>query len=420
MADLDSKSGTRQQAAVLMLGKISYAQENSSKMVEVVDRMIPFVSREGLKKAVSVEARQNGVEALASILGAQTTVEPLTQDRYSQAFDALLPGLNDYTNDQRGDVGSWVRATTLRSLTSLVPSLLDGSSPFTSMLSQAKLDILVGSHAKLAVERIDTVREAAGLGLLELARIKTSEDRLILKGKDLLSEALVEEETSKWRNLAWSSEQILPFLAIKEYRPLLLEGALIATNQHSSSTPFLDYLLMLSRTSSDPAEYTLLQALQDLHALARRNFGQNRIFVPFLFILSSLAEAGSLEVLVSENEVEGTKWMKNLLAIAVNSVQKMKAAQRVAASSKVVTSFVAVPSVAILAAEKVSPFLLHHLTWLRQQAADDLFGAVSSLGLEEDSTELESLLTETSWSSGDCEKDANRVVELLKGALERR
>ena len=100
--------------------------------------------------------------------------------------------MHDYTNDQRGDVGSWVRATTLRSLTSLVPSLLDGSNPFTLVLTQTQLDTLIGTFAKLALERIDTVREAAGLGLLELARIETNGEKLIMKGKDLLSGALSE------------------------------------------------------------------------------------------------------------------------------------------------------------------------------------------------------------------------------------
>lgn len=149
----------------------------------------------------------------------------------------------------------------------------------------------------------------------------------------------------------------MPLLQVEEYRSPLLEGALLATvsmggdevrnptdlrcflpssqNQHSSSTPFLDYLLLLPPTSVDPSDYSLLQALRDLHSVARRNFSANRIFVPFLFILSSLAEAGALEEIVSEESGEGEKCVKSLLAIATNSVQKMKAPQRVGASSKV-------------------------------------------------------------------------------------
>ena len=84
-----------------------------------------------------------------------------------------------------------------------------------------------------------------------------------------------------------------------------------------------------------------------------------------------------------------------------------------------VTAFLALPSIGKLAAEKLPIFLVHSLTWvrskafsgfavpadsshlnrqLRQQTADDLFGVVPTLGFEEDLTELETLLTETSWS----------------------
>ncbi|GAA5874980.1 hypothetical protein JCM16303_004967 [Sporobolomyces ruberrimus] len=394
---LDSKSGNRQQAAALMLGEVTYTKENQTKLVEVIERLIPFVGREAKGKAVSVEARQNGVEALASILRAQETADPVSPELFTNAFDALLPGLNDYTNDQRGDVGSWVRATTLRSLTSLSPSLLDGSSPYSSAFTQTKLDNLVGAFAKLAVERIDTVREAAGLGLVHIAKVDSGENGPRMKGKNALAEAVSEPDTSKWRNIAWSSEQVLPLLEVEEYRSSLLEGALLATNQHTSSTPFLDYLLMLTPLSLDSPGYSQLQAMRDLHSLARRNFSSNRIFVPFLFVLSSLVEAGALEELVMEESGEGLKTVEMALAIAVNSVQKMKAPPRVEASSKVVIAFLAVPKVGVLAAEKIPLFLLHHLTWLRQQAADDLFGVVSALGLEEESAELESLLTETAW-----------------------
>lgn len=92
---------------------------------------------------------------------------------------------------------------------------------------------------------------------------------------------------------------------------------------------------MLPILSDDSTSYSLLRALQDLQLLAKRNFSSNRIFVPFLFILSSLAEAGALEELSLEESGEGEKCVKSGLAIAVNSIAKMKAAPRVAASSKV-------------------------------------------------------------------------------------
>jgi len=46
LADLGSKNGNRQQTAALMLGRVSYERENEKKLVQVVERLIPFVSRD--------------------------------------------------------------------------------------------------------------------------------------------------------------------------------------------------------------------------------------------------------------------------------------------------------------------------------------------------------------------------------------
>ncbi|GAA5930095.1 Cin1p [Sporobolomyces koalae] len=414
LADLETKNGPKQQAAVTMLGLADYTGPNEKSLVKVVKRLIPFISLDGNEKAATVEGRQHGVDALASILRSQETLEPLELDLFSAAFIALLPALNDYTSDQRGDVGSWVRVATARALTSLLPSLFTASSPFKQILTQELLDRVVGTFAKLAVERIDSVREAAGLGLVDISKAIASQGRLTLKGSALFDAIALEEDLSKWKNLAWSSEQVLPLLEIEEYRLPLLEGALIATNQHSSSTPLLDYLLTLPALPSTSNEFSLLQALRDLHALARRHFSSNRVFVPFLFMLSSLAEAGALDEIVADFENDGLKSVKMELAIAVNSALKIKAPQRVSASSKVVTSFLAVPSMGPLAASKISMFLLHPLDWLRQETADDLFGTISTLAFEEQMPELEALLTETEWSTSERVDEATRVVELLQ------
>ena len=81
----------------------------------------------------------------------------------SSALEALLGGFSDYTTDQRGDVGSWVRASTIGAFSALVcaGTLLSGR-------GQGVVDCAVGAMAKQAVERLDGVREAAGRGLMEM------------------------------------------------------------------------------------------------------------------------------------------------------------------------------------------------------------------------------------------------------------
>lgn len=87
----------------------------------------------------------------------------------SSALEALLGGFSDYTTDQRGDVGSWVRASTIGAFSALVcaGTLLSGRGRGRQG-GQGVVDCAVGAMAKQAVERLDGVREAAGRGLMEM------------------------------------------------------------------------------------------------------------------------------------------------------------------------------------------------------------------------------------------------------------
>lgn len=85
------------------------------------------------------------------------------------AFDALLLGFSDYTTDQRGDVGSWVRVVTLTAWSTLLPALLSptpSASSTSAPLDQLLIDGVISSMAKQAVERLDNVREVAGQALV--------------------------------------------------------------------------------------------------------------------------------------------------------------------------------------------------------------------------------------------------------------
>lgn len=96
---------------------------------------------------------------------------------------ALLLGLEDYSTDQRGDVGSWVRLSCISGLRSLVSIFSqvnlkqDSQSELHQWLSQDVLIKIIGGLMKQMVERIDNVRDAAGTNLLQTLRvIRGSED----------------------------------------------------------------------------------------------------------------------------------------------------------------------------------------------------------------------------------------------------
>jgi hypothetical protein len=76
-----------------------------------------------------------------------------------------LEGLEDYTLDERGDVGSWIRMVCIRGLTAFAEILFSKSSSlprFAEYLPGSKYHAAVSGILRLGVERLDNVRQTAG------------------------------------------------------------------------------------------------------------------------------------------------------------------------------------------------------------------------------------------------------------------
>ena len=79
--------------------------------------------------------------------------------------DAMLDGLTDYTSDERGDVGSWVRIACIKSLTAFAEILFPASPTldnFANYLPPVRYHHAIGGILKQGVERLDNVRQLAG------------------------------------------------------------------------------------------------------------------------------------------------------------------------------------------------------------------------------------------------------------------
>lgn len=92
--------------------------------------------------------------------------------------------LTDYSTDQRGDVGSWVRIATMDFLNYLLPCLskLDAEhgQPYLEKAHSVKL---ISYILKQSVERIDKVRSKAGKVLCNLV---LDNNDLQCSGRDIL------------------------------------------------------------------------------------------------------------------------------------------------------------------------------------------------------------------------------------------
>lgn len=104
---------------------------------------------------------------------------------FQSVLGSLELCLTDYSTDQRGDVGSWVRIATMELLNYLLPCIsrldtIQGSDPYLTVSSTSNF---IGALLKQSVERIDKVRSSAGKVLCDL--VLSSKD-LEFPGRDCL------------------------------------------------------------------------------------------------------------------------------------------------------------------------------------------------------------------------------------------
>jgi Tubulin folding cofactor D C terminal len=88
-------------------------------------------------------------------------------------YNALISGLEDYTTDERGDVGSWVRIASIQGLTSVSLTLLtlaNSDVTYTEYIPANLYQKAISGILKQGVERLDNVRQQAGENVVRLLR----------------------------------------------------------------------------------------------------------------------------------------------------------------------------------------------------------------------------------------------------------
>jgi hypothetical protein len=80
-------------------------------------------------------------------------------------YNALISGLGDYTVDERGDVGSWIRIASIQGLTSVSVTLLTLAKADATYIDYIPADLYqkaIAGILKQGVGRLDNVRQQAG------------------------------------------------------------------------------------------------------------------------------------------------------------------------------------------------------------------------------------------------------------------
>ncbi|KAJ7459837.1 TBCD protein [Mycena latifolia] len=397
-------SAAMQQTLGRVLGVVDY-NAFSTCLPDALRCLLDCVGPKVVK--LCIEARRNCYAAIPQVL---LTVVPrlsqhLSAETFNSLLDAMLHGLEDYTIDERGDVGSWIRIACLRGLTAFCTILMPHASKlpeFEQYFPSAKYHGIVGGILKQGVERLDNVRQDAGECFQVLVRLAPPEVRngheWAPKNLPLLRELFISEtELMGWKDGAWLFPKAVRLLEISHYRQPVLAGLVLSLGSKTESTGLAlwniagGFRLLLMRK----AGYSLVGLARDLLTYARSNVTSNGVVVPVLQTFNVLLEADALRRLPEDSQGEAS--LRDLLAIVTKNVGRLKSIQRIHESMKIVVNTLAFPTLFERCVASLPDFLAHHFPSIRSDSSEYLYLVLQGTDLGRETDEVEEVLLETEW-----------------------
>lgn len=396
-------SPSQQQSFALALGSIHYHKEEARAEAEgggtkgpLLHRSLRFLLALVTVKPGStiysthIETRRNAYISLVAVLQRVGNDLPqrITPQLWQAVLQALVDALSDYTTDQRGDVGSWVRVAAMRGLTTMVAQykrlfhggVLQGSVDVQVWLPEELFQAIVAGISKQVMERIDNVRIEAVGHLLSLYCRQPDAGEADPgcfpqpHGRKYIMQAFFPNSTSITltshtqvapevvRSPSLLFPRLVTLLLIEEYRPHLLSG-----------------LLQTLSSRVDVALRTVGPSLVDFALANHKTYGAREVWRDLLQVaegreaklvgggmmgMSLLLEGGLIDLLVEERDGqaddaddadEGAEvdqkgdtpaWrelFERALAVAMRNVGKIKRHQRLMLSLSLGIDLLAVP-----------------------------------------------------------------------------
>lgn len=135
----------------------------------IFEALIISLHIEDTSAVADVESRVYAIQALPHMLESMRETDADKGQLLTKALDCLLIALDDYSSDNRGDVGSWVREAAANACVrilgaSCTEGMLDPTVVGKSRLSLCKI-------VRLSLERIGRVRQSAGMCLKKSLKV---------------------------------------------------------------------------------------------------------------------------------------------------------------------------------------------------------------------------------------------------------
>ncbi|PON61914.1 Coatomer beta subunit [Trema orientale] len=251
------------------------------------------------------EARVSAVKGLVSvceILTQEKSIDdkPSGEDKMdlillikNEVMASLFKALDDYSVDNRGDVGSWVREAAMiglerfESSSELHNSDMVENTQSSSIFDTHLATTVVGGICKQAVEKMDKLREAAAKVLHRILYCKIVYIPRIPYRKKL--EEIVPEKTDlKWAVPTFSYPRFVQLLQFSCYSKLVLSGLVISIGglqeslRKASLSALLDYLEAVEIGNEDDRKSREYMLSTDMLWVLQQYRRCDRVIVPTL------------------------------------------------------------------------------------------------------------------------------------------
>ncbi|XP_037710279.1 tubulin-specific chaperone D [Drosophila subpulchrella] len=351
--------------------------------------------RENIQTYRWSEARTESVRALTKVVktvgyggGSYSFAEPTN---FIKVFKCLLKALDEYTLDNRGDIGAWVREAAMLSLYEIVtqcpPDLL------TSGLVQ---QVVVG-FMQQAVEKIDRTR---GLGGRLCCQLIHHQPRIphIREHSKLLEIFPADADSVLWLFADHTFPLFCQLLALPDYSKRVLLGLSASIGQLTESLIKYASNALFQFLRSNPE--TVPRLCAEMVQLFEEHLWNERVTYPMLSFLDILIGSGTVELVLHDEANPFAEDIYKLLNLEVKGYKKL---YKTASSIGAFCQLLQVPRLSRRILSKLSVFLGLQHVHVRKTAATKLYEALALHGdvtevPEENMDEILTLLSETDWT----------------------
>ncbi|XP_014222529.1 tubulin-specific chaperone D [Trichogramma pretiosum] len=373
-----------------------------------------YITRETTLWAESRKEAINSLKKICDTLGLKYSEQwkPYVSDLYKCLFN----GLKDYTNDSRGDIGSWVREATITAIFNLTNLVHEAG--YNDILTENLMTKVIGGIAQQAVERIDRTRAKAGTSFNSLIHSQLPNIPYHHELKVLFSGNNDDGQFVDWKSESETFPLFIQMLSYPPYVQDLLRGIIFSVGglseslvKHSSLSLF-SYLQQLDKK-------TLLSLCQEICNIFEDCHGDDRMISASLAFLDRLFSSGCIQNIIDDPENE---MPRRILTLLKQESKSINATQSQLNSVKIFCHLLQVKGpIGKGAFSQLSIYLCHKFKFVRKATASRLYESLTLFGDDIDVEEDELLELLNKLNTVDWEKPVeelrpirNQLCDIMK------